>query len=117
MLVGAPDDDTAAGANAGSAHVYLFGVLSDITATVDHVAMLYSQAVLDALQADALIANLEAVVASRISRPDRPRGSMWYRSATQTLRFGKQKRGYVIPSLEVMDATGKTVLMIIDPIG
>lgn len=34
------------------------------------------------------------------------------------VRFNKLKRGYVIPSLEVMDdATGKTSLMIIDPIG
>ena len=33
------------------------------------------------------------------------------------VRFGKQKRGYVIPSLEVMDATGKTILMIVDPLG
>ena len=33
------------------------------------------------------------------------------------VRFAKQKRGYVIPSLEVMDATGKTILMIVDPIG
>jgi hypothetical protein len=34
------------------------------------------------------------------------------------VRFGRLRRGYVIPSLEVMDdATGRTILMVIDPIG
>ena len=33
------------------------------------------------------------------------------------VRFGKQRQGDVIPSLEVMDATGKTILMIFDPVG
>jgi hypothetical protein len=33
------------------------------------------------------------------------------------VRFGKQRQGYVIPSLEVMDATGKTILMVADPLG
>ena len=72
VVVGALFDDTGPSKleqNAGSAHVYLFGVLSDITATIDHVAGLYRQDVLDAGQADALIANLE-VVAEALDRDD-----------------------------------------------
>ena len=43
--------------------VYVFDLLlPPLTATFDHVAWLYSQAVLDAGQADALIANLETLV-------------------------------------------------------
>ena len=34
------------------------------------------------------------------------------------VRFAKQHTGYVIPSLEVIDdATGKTILMVLDPLG
>jgi hypothetical protein len=85
VVVGRPFDTHAGKDDAGSAYVFGFGVLSDIMATVDDVAMLYRQVVLDAGQANALIAKLEAVVEALDRTMPEPPSTSFAPSSTRSM--------------------------------